>query len=149
MARPRKVIPSYLPHKPSGQARVRINGRDFYLGEYGSPESMAQNHRLLAEHFSGSSNGEMATVVTTESDVWTVAMLAVKYDEFARSYYVKNGEATDTRYQAGIEPIVNLYGGVPVNDFGPKKLIATREYIIARGNPTHRFAARIVTSTRK
>jgi integrase len=95
---------------------------------------MANYRRLLAEHFSGNDNGPMATVATTESEVWTVAMLAVKYDEFARRYYVKNGEPTDTRYQAGIEPLVSLYGGVPVHEFGPKQLIATREHIVARGN---------------
>lgn len=37
---PRKpTVPSYCLHKPSGQARVRINGKDYYLGKYGSPES--------------------------------------------------------------------------------------------------------------
>ena len=41
MARPKNKIPSYLPHPASGQARVRFNGRDIYLGPYGSPESQA------------------------------------------------------------------------------------------------------------
>jgi len=35
----RKKTPSYLLHKPSGQARVRIAGKDIYLGVYGSAES--------------------------------------------------------------------------------------------------------------
>jgi len=35
----RKRKPSYLLHKPTGQARVRINGTDHYLGVYGTPES--------------------------------------------------------------------------------------------------------------
>lgn len=29
----KKKLPSYLLHKPTGQACVRINGRDHYLGE--------------------------------------------------------------------------------------------------------------------
>ena len=33
--RPRKA-PSYRLHKPTGQAVVRIDGRDFYLGKYGT-----------------------------------------------------------------------------------------------------------------
>ena len=32
-------IPGYVHHKPTGQARVRINGKDYYLGKFGSPES--------------------------------------------------------------------------------------------------------------
>jgi hypothetical protein len=27
-------VPSYLLYKPTGQARVRINGRDVYLGGF-------------------------------------------------------------------------------------------------------------------
>ena len=34
-----KQRPKYLRHKATGQARVRINGRDFYLGRYGSDDS--------------------------------------------------------------------------------------------------------------
>jgi len=39
---PKKRKPSYLLHKPTGQARVRIDGHDNYLGEYGTPESLAR-----------------------------------------------------------------------------------------------------------
>lgn len=31
-------IPSYRRHKPTGQARVTLGGKDFYLGRYGTPE---------------------------------------------------------------------------------------------------------------
>jgi hypothetical protein len=55
MARPKNKIPSYLPHKRSGQARVRIGGRDIYLGVFGSPESKELYAQLIAEHFA---NGE-------------------------------------------------------------------------------------------
>jgi hypothetical protein len=46
--RPQK-IPSYRLHKPSGQAVVTLNSRDFYLGEWKSPESRTEFERLLAE----------------------------------------------------------------------------------------------------
>lgn len=36
---PAKRKPSYQNHKGSGQAKVRINQRDHYLGPFGSPES--------------------------------------------------------------------------------------------------------------
>jgi hypothetical protein len=38
----RKPVPSYLNHAPSGRARVRIDGKDHYLGPYGSEESKAE-----------------------------------------------------------------------------------------------------------
>jgi hypothetical protein len=41
--------PAYTLHKPTGQARVRIGQRDYYLGEYGSPESRDQYDALIAE----------------------------------------------------------------------------------------------------
>ncbi len=36
MARPQNRIPTYLHHKASGQAFVRICGRDIYLGRHNS-----------------------------------------------------------------------------------------------------------------
>ena len=50
MARPKNKIPSYLPHPASGQARVRVNGHDIYLGPYGSPESKQAYARFIAEN---------------------------------------------------------------------------------------------------
>ena len=39
--------PAYLLHKPSGQARVRINGKDYYLGPHGSADSKARYDDLI------------------------------------------------------------------------------------------------------
>jgi hypothetical protein len=59
MARPRNKIPSYLPHPASGQARVRFNGRDIYLGPYGSAESQQAYARFIAENVG---NGKPPTI---------------------------------------------------------------------------------------
>lgn len=45
----KKKKPAYLFHKPSGQARVRIDRADHYLGPYGSPESRDRYDELIAE----------------------------------------------------------------------------------------------------
>jgi hypothetical protein len=37
--RPKNLVPSYLRHKATGQARVVINGRTYYLGTFGSAET--------------------------------------------------------------------------------------------------------------
>lgn len=60
MGRSRNRIPSYLLHKASGQALVRIGGRDIYLGRHGSAESKTKYARLIAEHFS---NGDESVVI--------------------------------------------------------------------------------------
>ncbi len=54
MPRPRSVQPAYQFHI-SGQARVTLDGRDFYLGPHGSEESYARYCALLAEYKPASS----------------------------------------------------------------------------------------------
>jgi hypothetical protein len=41
--------PSYRLHKPTNQAVVTLNGRDFYLDRYGSPKSRAKYVRAIVE----------------------------------------------------------------------------------------------------
>lgn len=48
MQRPRKADPKDRFHI-SGQAAVRIAGRDFYLGPHDSPESYARHYARLSE----------------------------------------------------------------------------------------------------
>jgi hypothetical protein len=132
MARPKKKIPSYLPHPASGQARVRVNGRDFYLGPFGSPESKQAYARFIAENVG---NGQAPTIAIPAGGVLTIAALVVKYDDFAQAYYVKNGAPTDEKYaiKAAVQPLVRLYGDTLAEDFGPKRLKAVRQEIITNG----------------
>ena len=44
----RTRIPSYRPHKASGQAVVTLDGRDHYLGKHGTDASRAAYERLIA-----------------------------------------------------------------------------------------------------
>ena len=43
------VVPAYRLHRATGQGRVTIRGRDYYLGRHGSPESLEKYRRLLVE----------------------------------------------------------------------------------------------------
>ena len=132
MARPRNKIPSYLPHPASGQARVRVNGHDIYLGPYDSPESKQAYARLIAENVG---NGQAPTITIPAGGLLTIAALVVKYDDFARTYYVKNGVPTDEKYaiKAAVAPLVRLYGDSLAEEFGPKRLKAVRQEIITKG----------------
>jgi hypothetical protein len=42
-------IPSYRLHKPTGQAVVRLDGRDFYLGKHGTETSQEAYRWLIAK----------------------------------------------------------------------------------------------------
>jgi hypothetical protein len=44
-----KRTPSYCLHKATGQAVVRIDGKDSYLGKYGTPDSQSEYNRLVSE----------------------------------------------------------------------------------------------------
>jgi hypothetical protein len=131
MPRPKNPIPSYLLHKPSGQARVIINGQTIYLGKYGSKESKERYHRLLAEF----PTPESRVLVIEDDEPVAVAALAAKFIEYAKTEYRKNGDPTEElcRIKAAIRPLVELYGATPVADFTPKKLKAVREHMISVG----------------
>ena len=76
MPRP-KGIPSYAHHRPSGQARVRIDGRDHYLGPYGSEESKAEYEKIVRKLLTDRTAAELAARVQVSTDL-TVAERAIE-----------------------------------------------------------------------
>lgn len=125
--------PSYRHHKASGQALVTLNGRDHYLGKYGSPESHAKYRQLI---------GEWATIKRKPSSTETqeealrsdlrVNELLVAYLDFAKGYYVKNGQQTGefVNLKHAIGPLSKLYANARVAEFKPAGLKAIRQAMI-------------------
>lgn len=139
MGRPKKAVPSYLLHKPTGQARVRIDGREIYLGRCGATESKEAYARLVAEH---AARAAQKSIEVPIGQPFTVSSLIVKYDDYVRQYHVSQGKPTEEIYRirAGIRALVKLYSSLPVAEFSPLKLKAVREEIIravetAKGSP--------------
>lgn len=143
MPRQKNAIPSYLLHKRSGQARVRIHGRDYLLGPYGSEESRIRYGELIAKFAShvpvdplaaGSNRG---TIRGTDSDDPgpSIAELIVAFLEHAKTHYVKNGEPTSEQHciRAAVRPLRELYGLTPAKDFGPLALKAVRAKLVESG----------------
>ena len=116
--------PKYALHKPSGQARVRINGKDIYLGVFNSKESQEAYERLVAKFFLGS--------LDVDRDSLQLARLAIMYVEFARGYYLKDGVPTSEvqAIQMALKPLVKLFGREKIHAFGPRKLKLVRESMI-------------------
>src|SRR5271157_4161228 len=120
--------PAYRHHKPSNQAVVTLDGRDIYLGRYGSPQSRAEFDRLLAEWLA---NGRRLPVPVVGSDL-TVNELVLAYLGHADTYYVKNGKLTvePGNIRLAVRPLRRLYGHTQAREFGPVALKAVRAAMV-------------------
>jgi integrase len=123
-----KRIPKYSPHKATGQARVRIDGKPYYLGEYGSEAAKTKYDQLIAKWLTGER--------LANPDNLTVSRLCVKYvEEHAKPYYRKNGRQTSELHaiQSALRPLIAKFGGTRISDLGPAKLKQIRQGMVDRG----------------
>jgi integrase len=123
-------VPSYRRHKASGQAVVRLAGRDIYLGKHGSAASHEAYRRFTAEYVAG--QGQIADGATSV----TVAEVMAAFISFARRYYQKRGQPT-REYEIIREVcrfIKPRYARTPAAEFGPKALKAVRQCMIEAGH---------------
>ena len=125
------LTPKYRRHRHSGQAIVTFNGRDHYLGPYGTKASRAEYDRLIAEWLAvgrrppESIAGNPATIVE----------LAAAYWGFAQGYYRKNGQPTRTleRVKMSLRILKDSYAEILAADFGPLALQAIRVGLVNQG----------------
>lgn len=138
MSRPIKP-PSYCLHKGSGQAVVRVNGRDVYLGKYDTPESHTEYRRVVAEWLA--SGGSDPLPVVTPLGI-TVAEAIDRYWRHAQDYYRNDdGPLVGQLYRVklGLAAVRDLYGKQPAATFGPRGLKAVRQALLDRpGKPLSR-----------
>jgi integrase len=163
--RPKGSIPVLQHHKSSDRARVTINGRDHWLGKWGSPEAQLAYERLIAEFLAtrrireveptakptvvSVAPGTAGAVVspTTPADAnagggevtdeVTVAEVVLRYLEYCDTYYRKpSGERTST-YGNALQAARALrpFDDTPVAKFGPRKLGMIRDSEATRGRP--------------
>lgn len=129
-------LPSYRLHKPKGLAVVRLNGRDIYLGPYGTPESRTAYERVIAEWLA---NGKQLPanrpIETVTHNAFTVNDLILAFMEHAKAYYVKNGQPTGEipNLKEALRPAATLYGTSAVTQFTPSALKAVRQSIVDSG----------------
>src|SRR5262245_11305250 len=93
MPRPSRQ-PSYRLHKARRCAVVTLDGKNHYLGPYGSPESHQKYARLIAEW---KRNGGLTADPDGQDGSLpkiTVAELILAYFRHAQTYYLKNGKPT-------------------------------------------------------
>jgi integrase len=117
-------IPAYpsVPHK-SGQARIWLNGRDVYLGKFGSRESKVKYGRLIADFAAHSSLEQVLAPAKAAGEI-LICELVQAFWIHAQTRYVKNGKHTSEiyAYRSAAAVMTELFGQIPAQDFGPRKL---------------------------
>lgn len=143
MPRRRSSIPAYLLHKPTGQARCRIDGKDHYLGTFGSAESRVRYGELIAKLAGGVSIDPLArskrsveAAAAADADPGpTVGEVCLAFLRHAEGHYLKGGRPTSqlALCKDAIRPLNELYGLTPAKDFGPLALKAVRVQMVELG----------------
>jgi len=130
-----KRPPSYRLHKARNCAVVTINGKNHYLGPYGSPESYEKYARVLAGW--KASNDAVATQIEPSNDRVELSVngLLLAYWEYAKDHYSKEGKPTKELecMREALRPLRHLCGHSMANEFGPKALKAVRQHMIEAG----------------
>ncbi len=137
---PRHKLPSYRLHKASGQAVVVHQGRSYYLGKFGTPESRVTYDRVLADILSRRSSpppsapnaSTAAPVSPAVAEPLLVAELILRYWKFATGYYVKNGRPTGEHHplRQALRLLRRHCGGLPVAAVGPLAIKELQEAMV-------------------
>lgn len=83
--------PKYRKHRASAQAIVTLNGHDYYLGPHGAAASRIEFDRLIAECLAGGRH-----IPAPGATDLTVVELCAAFWRQAQTYYVKDGQPTNT-----------------------------------------------------
>lgn len=128
--------PKYRYHKARDCAAVTINGKDYYLGEYGSEESWAKYHRLIAEWAANGFRTPDARNREEGNSGPTVNEVILPFWRHAEQYY-RRPDRTQTsevaEYKRALSVLRRLYGSEPAADFGPLKLEACQQHMVGQG----------------
>jgi integrase len=117
-------IPKMCRHRASGRAVVRLLGKDYYLGKWGTPEAESAYHRLIAEHLAAGPRVVSAAVPRLR----TMAELIDAYHIHVKAYYMSTKEGKGIR--CALRPVASLYKDLLIKDFGPLALRAVRQAMI-------------------
>lgn len=132
MSKRKPRSPSYRHHRPSGQAVVTLNGRDFYLGVHDSDSSRDGYDRLIAEWLA---NGRRLPSSSEVQPDYTISEVLAGYWKHAQNYYRKAGEPTSelASIRESVRVLKRLYGDTTANHFTPSALMACRQVMIDSG----------------
>lgn len=107
-------IPSLTLHRASGQAVARFHGCDTYFGRFGSRESRQRYKAAVAEYLAGGMRPRLRA-----DSALTVADISARWVEHLGR---QRCGPIDDRARLALKALVKLFGGIPAQDFGPKRL---------------------------
>jgi len=113
-------IPSYQLHKATGLARVRVRGKDIWLGKHGTPESLVKYDEVIAELLQNREGSGARTVRRI-----TVTALMAQWWVEAKRRYAGRGKGmfgNAGNWRTTIKMLREAYGDLPADDLGPKKV---------------------------
>ena len=134
MPKKRSEQPAYQYHM-SGQAKVRLDRSDFYLGKHGTPESYARYYSLLAEY---NANGKRAPAGSIDEptlqadDIILVKHITADFRARRLPEYAHNDVRTK-RFNHLCDLLDQRHGNEPATEFGPRKLEAMRDIFGTKG----------------
>lgn len=123
-------VPKMSQHA-TGQAVVRLCGKDHYVGPYRSAEAQARYDALIAEWLS---RGRV--LAPKDAGELSINELVLAYwRQHVSNHYRKNGEPTSEQscIGAALGFLEDSYGLTNVSDFGPLRLKTVREKMIETG----------------
>lgn len=120
--------PTYRLHRVSGQGIVTLDGRDHYLGPYGTEQSRREYDRLIGEWLlQGRQSPDDRRVAVS------VTELIAAFWTHAKTYY-RRPDGTPTtelkNFKDALKPLRRTYGHTTAAEFGPLALKAVREEMI-------------------
>lgn len=113
----------------TGQAVVRIDGKDHYCGKFGTPEAWDFYTRLISKwmhrkKFAPSQSKEIP--ISNDFNTLTIDELILRYFTYSEKYYANSPGELD-KIRLALKPLRDLYGKKLVSEFGPKALKHVRE----------------------
>jgi integrase len=131
---PVRRVPKYRCYKPKNLGLVVLDGRQIYLGPYGTPESLTEYHRRVQEHLATRSAAGAAPAVADPA-VTVNEIILLFWDRHATHYRHADGTPTGERdnFRDALRPLRKLYGSTPARDFRPLKLKLVRKAMLDAG----------------
>lgn len=123
--------PQYCRHRASGQAVVRIDGRDHYLGTFETKASRAKYHQLIAEW---ESRGRQSPQPAS-AEISIAQLIAAYWRHAKRHYRLADGsESTELSVlRLTLRALHELYAELPALEFSPLKLVAVQSSMVRKG----------------
>jgi len=120
-----KRLPQVRLHKPTGQYRITLSGKDHWLGtDYRTARLDAL--RLLAEWELNHRRPMLAP------DDISVSEVCERFkSDFCPGYYGKDSRTLDDIARA-LKPLADTYGPTPAAEFGPRAMKALRQQFVER-----------------